>query len=144
MSVPTVDVDARDRRQHERGYLPPKSDDAEEQRGVREAIDQPARGDASDPRPDKRNALSAEEESVVSMRERASQSGACGRGHLLYCKHISYQLGYEGKNRRAISAELNSFRYASMTEQRNSSLRRGEMGSARSSFRTSALPRMTE
>ena len=82
MPVPAVDEHAGERREHERRDLAAEADDAEQQRRAGEPIDQPARGNARDPGADQRDALSAEEEAVVSGAERAEQVGhlCCGRG----------------------------------------------------------------
>ena len=61
------------RRQQQRRDLPAEADDAEQQLRAGEPVDQPARGDARDPRADQRDALSAEEQAVVAVPQRARQ-----------------------------------------------------------------------
>jgi hypothetical protein len=59
--VPSIHQHAGERRQEKRRNLSPESHDAEEKRGTGQPINEPARGDARDPRADERDALSAEE-----------------------------------------------------------------------------------
>ena len=60
--------------------LPAEADDAEQQLRAGQAVDQPARRDARDPRPDQRHALPAEEEPVVAVPQGAGELSRA-RGH---------------------------------------------------------------
>src|SRR5262249_14305042 len=75
VAIPSIDEDARKRRERHRRDLSAEPDDAEEEFRSGEAIDQPARGDAGDPGADERDALAAEEETVVAMSKRACEPG---------------------------------------------------------------------
>jgi hypothetical protein len=75
MAVPAVGEHARERGQDEQRNLTRESGDAEEELGAGQAIDEPARGDARDPRADQRNALPGKEETVVAVREGTGEAG---------------------------------------------------------------------
>ncbi len=76
MAVPPVDEHSGDRRQEQRRDLAAEADDAEQQRGAGEAVDQPAGGDAGDPGADERDGLAAEEEAIVAVAEGAEEGHA--------------------------------------------------------------------
>src|SRR5262245_10116391 len=81
MAIRAIDENAGKRRQYQRGDLPPKPDDAEKEGRTRETKHEPARCDARDPGADERYALAGEEETIVSMRQRAPDAGThLGRG----------------------------------------------------------------
>ena len=67
----------------QRRNLAAEADDAEQQLGAGQAVDEPARGDAGDPRADERDALAAEEEAVVAMSKGAGEPA--GSDHAPYC-----------------------------------------------------------
>ncbi len=71
VAVPAVRPDSGGRRQEKRGDLPSESYDSQQSGGVGEAVDQPAHGDARHPCPKKRDALPAEEQTVVSRPQSA-------------------------------------------------------------------------
>ena len=71
--IPAIDVDAGDRRQEERRDLAEEADEPEQERRIGEAVDEPARGNARDPRADERHALAGEEEPVVTTAKRAEE-----------------------------------------------------------------------
>src|SRR3954454_4917035 len=73
MPIPSIDEHAGKGREDHRGNLPAESDDAEEELGAGEPVDQPAGGDARNPGAHEREALPAEEQAVVAMAERAGQ-----------------------------------------------------------------------
>src|SRR5438270_7568316 len=74
MTVPPIDQYARERREDEHGNLSGECDDAEEQLRSGEAVHEPARGDARDPRSDQRDRLPAEEEAIVAMTKSAGDA----------------------------------------------------------------------
>jgi hypothetical protein len=73
MAVHPIDPHARERREEERRNLPREADDAEHERRTGEAVHEPARRDAGQPRADERDALAREKEPVVAMSERATE-----------------------------------------------------------------------
>ena len=81
MPIVSVDENPRDGREEQRWYLTAETDDSKKQCLSRESVDQPARRDARDPRADERYALSAEEETIVSVPQRTKQPRALLIGH---------------------------------------------------------------
>jgi hypothetical protein len=71
MTVPAIYENTGEGRQYERGYLPRETDNAQEERGSGQAVDEPTGGDTSHPRSNERDALATEKESIVFMTERA-------------------------------------------------------------------------
>ena len=80
MAVPTIDVNARGRRQEKGGKLRGKSDNAEIPGIAGEPVHEPARGGRRDPGPDQRNDLAAKEEAKVPVAERAQHEGEVAAG----------------------------------------------------------------
>ena len=68
MAIPAVHPDSGEGSEKESGNLAGETDDAQQQRGMREPIDEPSGGDAHHPGADQRNALSAEKQPVIAMR----------------------------------------------------------------------------
>src|SRR5207248_3009961 len=81
MSVPPVDEHAREWRQNERRDLSPESHNPKKKRRVGKTVDEPARRDPRDPRTNQRNALAAEEETIVAVRQRAGQARSSNDCH---------------------------------------------------------------
>jgi len=69
--IPPVDEHSGERSKQKCGNLAKESYDAEQKYRVREAIDEPAGGDARDPRTNERYGLTTEEEPVVPVLEGA-------------------------------------------------------------------------
>ena len=67
MAIPAVCIDAGNRREEEDGDLAGKTDYAQKKCRIGKTVDEPAHGDLLHPCPDERNALTAEEEPVISM-----------------------------------------------------------------------------
>ena len=83
VAIPAIDEHAGERRDEQRRNLTAESNDAEEQFGAGQAIDQPARRDAGDPRADERDALATEEEAVIGMSKGPGEPA--GSDHAPYC-----------------------------------------------------------
>ena len=66
-----IDHDAGERCEQQRRNLAREADDTEEELRTGEPVDQPADRDTGNPRADQGDALSVEEESIVTVRERS-------------------------------------------------------------------------
>jgi hypothetical protein len=75
MAIPAIGEHARDRREKQHRDLSGETGDAEEQLGVGEAVDQPARGDPRHPRSDERHGLADEEQPIVAVLQCAREAG---------------------------------------------------------------------
>jgi len=73
VTIPPVDEHTGERRQDQRGDLPKKTDDAEQEYRTAEPVYQPTGGNPRNPGADEGNCLAAEEESVVPMVKRARE-----------------------------------------------------------------------
>ncbi len=71
MTVQTIDPDARERPDEQERNLQREAGNTEQERRMREPVDQPGGGDARHPGTDQRDALSAEEEAVVAVAQSA-------------------------------------------------------------------------
>src|SRR4051812_34386811 len=102
MAIEAIHEHAGERRQQQRRYLSAETDDAEEECGSGNPVDEPARRDARDPRPDERYRLPAEEETVVTVSESAEKTWALLVGHCRIC----WQRGLDpsGKNQTTAAA----------------------------------------
>ena len=80
MAIPSVEIGAREGPQNETRKLPGESHHSKRHRRACQPIDKPARGRHRDPAADQRDELSAEEQPVVGIGQRAKHEGDAG-GH---------------------------------------------------------------
>ena len=72
-AIPAIEPHPGDGRQHERGRHAGEAHQAEQELRIRQAVDQPRRGQPRHPRADERDALADEEQTVVARAERAKR-----------------------------------------------------------------------
>ena len=108
-AVDAIDEDAGDGREQEGGDLSGEADDAEQQRGAGEAIDEPDGGDARHPGADERDALAAEEEAEVAMAQRAPGVGEVARSAWSVARRSLLESCCHASLVRCIAAERDGF-----------------------------------